>query len=195
MIQARNVTKLRGGVTIRDYRGTGLCPPNGGKIKPLIYVEHIPVIHNVAGIQDGITLGNVLKAQGLAVMSGTDSEGNIFLYTDMDDLCYHARGSNTISCGTEHMHYLVTEPWTEAQYRAAAVLAWRAHNHHGIPLQGARLGLTHPPNTTPVLRRGFTSHMVQARAAGWSDRSDPGSLFHFGHLYKLAHYFGTHRHF
>jgi hypothetical protein len=194
-IEAKSIRRIKGGVTIRDYRGTGLCPPNGGKIRPLVYVHHIPVIHDAPGWSDLITLGNVLRTMTpdrLAVANGTDAEGNIALFTDMDELCYHARGSNGLSCGTEHMHYSIAEPWSEKHYRAAAYLAWQAHEHHGIPLQGARLLSGNP---TPVARRGHTSHQVQSVAAGYHDRSDPGTLFRYHHMYELAHFYGKHRRF
>jgi len=191
-ISATSVHKIKGGVTIRDYRGTGLCPPNFGRITPVIFVEHIPVIRNRPGVEDLFTLGAVLKAQGLAVQNGTDSEGNVAIFTRMVDGCFHARGSNSISAGTEHMHLTVAEEWTERQMRAAAWIAWQAFDDHGIPLQGAQLL---PGNPTRVARKGHTSHQTQAAAAGFNDRSDPGPGFKFGHMYELARFFGKHGHF
>jgi hypothetical protein len=186
-VTARSVRRLTGGVTVRDYRGTGLCPPNGGAIHPVIFVQHIPVIRNVEGVGDLITLGNVLRAQGLAVQSGTDAEGNVALFTKMNELCWHARGANTISMGSENMHYGITEPWTERQYRAIAWLAVRAEKHYGIPIAGATLLSGNP---TRVAKRGHTSHKRQSAAAGYHDRSDPGPSFHFGHMYELARHPG-----
>jgi hypothetical protein len=196
---ARSVKTIPGGVTVRDYRGTGLCPPvkSGGRpitIRPLIYIQHIPVIHNVVGIQDGITLGNVLRDEGLNVANGTDSEGNIFLYTKMNQLCYHARGSNQLSTGTEHMHFLLDEPWTERQYRAAAWLAYVAKTSYGIPyaIAGMRRG-----NPTPITKRGHASHQRQAAMAGFNDRRDPGIGFtrHIGHVFELAGFYERHHRF
>lgn len=191
-IQAKSVRKIPGGVTIRDYRGTGLCPPNGGRIRPLIFVQHIPVIRNKPGTEDLITLGRVLKQQGLAVQAGTDAEGNVAQYTRLDELCYHARGANSVSMGCEHMHYSISEEWTEAQMRAAAWLAHHASVSYGIPLQRAILGQGRP---TKVQRRGHTSHANQSAKAGFNDRSDPGPKFNYTHLYDLAKFYAKNRRF
>lgn len=191
-VHARSVRRIKGGVTIRDYRDTGLCPANGGRITPVIFVDHIPVIRNRAGVEDLLTLGRVLKAQGLAVQRGTDAEGNVAQFTDLNELCYHARGANSISAGAEHMHYGLDEPWTERQFRAAAYVAWEAMHYRGIPLQGAKLLGGNP---TRVARRGHCSHARQSAAAGYHDRSDPGPGFRFAHVYELARYFDRHRRF
>jgi hypothetical protein len=195
MIRARSVHHIPGGVTIRDYRGTGLCPPvtGGGRpvtITPYLFVHHIPVIHNVKGVGDLITLGNVLREQGLSVQFGTDAEGNVARYTTLHQLCYHARGANTISVGSEHMHYGVDEPWTERQYRAAAWCVWKAHTEVGIPIRGARLVAA--AGITRVRRSGHTSHMRQSYAAGYRDRTDPGGPYRFHHVYELAEFYGAH---
>lgn len=192
MIQARSVTHIKGGVTIRDYRDTGLCPANGGRITPVIFIDHIPVIRNKDGVGDLILLGQVLKQQGLAVQRGTDAEGNVAKYTDLNELCYHARGANTISAGAEHMHYGLSEPWTERHFRAAAYCAWEAWHYRGIPLQGAKLL---PGNPTRVERKGHASHKAQSAAAGFGDRSDPGPGFRFMHVYELARFYDKHRRF
>lgn len=192
MIKARNTRRISGGVVIRDYRGTGLCPPNGGRITPVVHVEHIPVIRNQEGVGDLIVLGQVLKNQGLAVQFGTDAEGNIARYTDADSLCYHARGANSLASGTEHMHYGVTEPWTERQFRAAAWIAVYMERHFGIPIAGATLLPGYP---TRVAKRGHTSHKRQSAAAGYHDRSDPGPSFRWAHMYELARHFKRTRKF
>jgi len=192
MIAAKSVRKIKGGVTVRDYRGTGLCPANGGRIRPLIGLHHIPVIQNRAGVQDGIILGQVLKQQGLAVQCGTDAEGNVFRYTRFDELCYHARGANSLSSGIEHMHYRTSEPWTERQMRAAAWIGHHWLTSYGIPASRAVLADGRP---TRVSRRGHTSHQRQSAAAGWNDRSDPGPLFDYPHLYELIRFYGRHRRF
>ena len=191
-VTAKRVRHIKGGVTVRDYRGTGLCPPNGGHITPVIFVQHIPVIRNRPGVEDLVTLGRVLRAQGLAVQRGTDAEGNVAQFTKLDELCYHARGANSISVGAEHMHWSTGEEWTERQFRAVAFCAWEAMHFHGIPLQGARLLSGNP---TRVARRGHTSHRRQAAAAGFHDRVDPGPGFRWRHVYDLARFYDRHRRF
>lgn len=187
MAEARSVRRIRGGVQIYDYRGTGLCPPNGGVIRPLVYVHHIPVIKNAAGLSDIYALARVLKAQGLSVQHATDREGNIALFTPMNRLCYHARGANSVSAGCEHMHYSVTEPWSDRQMRAAAWLAVAAERSFGIPLHHAYLGSGN--GTVRVGRRGHTTHEIVSAKAGYNDRSDPGDAFHRRRVYDLARYF------
>jgi hypothetical protein len=191
-VHARSVRHIKGGVTVRDYRGTDVCPPNGGRIDPVVFIDHIPVIRNRDGVEDLLTLGRVLKAQGLAVQRATDAEGNVAQFTRLDALCYHARGANSISAGCEHMHYGLDEPWTERQFRAAAFVAWEAMHYHGIPLRGARLLAGNP---TRVARSGHASHRRQAAAAGYHDRSDPGPGFRFAHVYELAEFYDRHRRF
>lgn len=100
-----NVLKeLRGAGKVFDFRGTGLLPPNGGIIQPLITVEHIPVVPNVEGADDLHQLARVLRQQGLSLHAAADREGNIALYNPLNRLCYQARGANSVSCGVEHMH-------------------------------------------------------------------------------------------
>ena len=96
--------ELRGAGKVFDYRNTGLLPANGLIIHPLIMVEHIPVIENVPGQEDFMTLARVLKTKGLSLQAATDREGNVALYNPLNRLCFQARGANQVSCGVEHMH-------------------------------------------------------------------------------------------
>jgi hypothetical protein len=198
-VAPRKVIAIKGmGGRVYDFRGTGLCPPvmSAGRalrITPVIFVHHIPVIRNAPGIGDFITLGNVLRAQKLNVHSGTDSEGNVALFTGMNQLCYHARGANSLSVGAEHMHLTIGEPWGEPQMRAAAYLSWRALHYYGIPLQGAVLGAA--AGFVTIHKRGHTSHRIEAIKAGFNDRSDPGPGFHRAHVYELARFYDKHHRF
>ena len=172
---------------VYDFRGTGLCPPNGGRIRPLMMVHHIPVVRNVAGIADFITLGNVLRGQGLAIQAATDSEGNVALYTRFDEMCYGHRGANQFACGIEHMHMTTGEAWTEKQMRAAAWCAAQDWTSYAIPPRGAKVL---PGNKiVSVQRRGHTSHKEVSTKAGYNDRSDPGEGFSFPRLYELTRFF------
>jgi hypothetical protein len=189
----RSVKRIKGGVTIYDFRGTGLCPPNGGRIEPVMFVQHIPVIHNVKGIGDFITLGNVLRAQGLAVQRATDAEGGVALYTRLRDLCYHARGSNSISVGSENMHWSTTEEWTEKQMRAVAWVLAQAKAEVGIPIRPAHLVAGN--GLAGCARTGYTTHMRQSQAAGYNDRTDPGTTYRAHHVRELAAFFEQHGHF
>ena len=172
---------------VYDFRGTGLCPPNGGRMRPLMMVHHIPVVPNRAGIADFITLGNVLRGQGLAIQSATDAEGNVALYTRFDEMCYGHRGANQFACGVEHMHMTTGEPWTEKQIRAAAWCAVQVWNSYAVPPRGA---IMLPGNRlVRVQRRGHTSHREVSAKAGYNDRTDPGVGFIFGRLYELARFF------
>lgn len=186
------------GGKVYDFRGTGLCPPasvNGGsvKIKPLVAVEHIPVVANRNGIDDFVALAGVLRVRGLAVQSATDSEGNVCRYTNLDDLCWQAKGANAVSCGTEHMHLTVGEAWTERQMRAAAWLAVLAFERQGVPLQNG--SLIAGPGVVKVKQRGHVGHAYVSRAAGFNDRIDPGAGFERQHMYELARFFMRHRRF
>lgn len=198
-VQARSVRTIQGGVKVYDYRGTGLVPPvmRSGRpvtIRPLLYVHHIPVIKNTAGVGDLMSLARVLRARGLNVHNADDREGNIFLFTRMDQLCWHAKGANSFSMGTEHMHYrTVGEPWSERQMRAAAYLAFQAWKDHGIPVQMG--GMLPGSGVVRVTKRGHTDHEIVSAKAGFHDRSDPGDEFHYKHLFELIHYFDRHRHF
>lgn len=189
MTKPRRVVTVPGmGGRVFDYRGTGLCPPNGGRIRPLIMVEHIPVMHNRPGTDDLEALGRVLKQQGLAVQFATDREGNVAIYTRADELCYHARGANAISCGVEHMHYGVSEPWSERQCRAAAWLYVRVKRNYGIPYQAGRLA-GDGYGRVKVVRRGHVSHRGVSAKAGYNDRSDPGPAYPWAHIRRLAAFY------
>jgi hypothetical protein len=190
--EPRVIKALRGAGKIYDWRGTGLLPPNGGLIRPLIGIEHIPVVPNRQGTADFIQLANVLKAQGLSLQTATDKEGNIALYNGLNRLCYQARGSNQISYGTEHMHMTVGEVWSKKQLRAAAWIWQYAEREFGIPVQTAVLGHGIP---TPVLKRGHISHKNQAIAAGYRDRVDPGSGFDVPYVAHCVAFFKRHGHF
>lgn len=192
-VRAVSDRRIPGGVRILDYRGTGLCPPNGGRIRPLALVHHIPVIRQAPGREDGITLGRVLKQQGLAVQAGTDAEGIVFRYTNWTDLCYHAKGGNKVTLGIEHMHYTTSEPWTELQYRAAAWISYHVWNSLGI--RPERAEITAGAGTIGVAKRGHTSHQTVAAKAGYHDRSDPGKGFAYGHLYELTRFYAKHKRF
>jgi hypothetical protein len=181
------------GGKVFDYRGTGLCPPNGGRIRPLVMVHHIPVVRNVAGTADFVTLGQILRGQGLAIQAATDAEGNVALYTRLDELCFGHRGANQLACGVEHMHMTVDEPWTEEQMRAAAWCAARVSKSFGIPPREAKL--RPGEGLVGVTRRGHTSHKVVSSLAGFNDRSDPGPRFDFAHLYELTRFFEKHGRF
>jgi hypothetical protein len=183
-------TKIPGAGTIYDYRGTDLLPPNGGKTPKTVMVEHIPVVPNMAGTQDFELLARVLKAQGLSLQAATDSAGNVALYNDLGTLCFQARGLNTASCGVEHMHATITEPWTTKQLRASAWLWVRAKVAHGIPYERARLGSG--PGFARVLSKGHATHAAVSAAAGFHDRSDPGPGYSFPEVRRLARYYEEH---
>jgi len=181
------------GGKVFDFRGTGLCPRNGGRIRPLLMVHHIPVVPNAKGIRDFQTLGDVLRAQGLAIHAATDAEGNVALYTRFDELCFGHRGANQIACGIEHMHMSVGEPWTEQQMRAAAWCAHRVWVSHGIPPREGKV--LKGDGFVGVQRRGHTSHKTVSAMAGFNDRSDPGDGFNYAHLYELTRFFHKHHRF
>lgn len=185
--------RIKGMGTIYDWRSSGWSPPNGGKIQPLIFVQHIPVVPNVAGIADFVTLRNVLVAQGLMVQNATDRDGNVALYTPMNRLCYQARGANQVSCGTEHMHMSVGEVWTKKQLRASAWLINQAKEKYNLPAHIASLGSG--PGVVRVLERGQTSHRRVSIAAGFNDRSDPGSGYDWEYVYHCVTYYRVHGHF
>lgn len=186
-VQPLSARKIPGmGGKVFDYRGTGLCPPNGPRIRPLVMVHHIPVVPNKTGTLDFVLLGDILRRKGLAIQASTDAEGNVALYTRFDDLCFGHRGANQIACGIEHMHFRVDEPWTEKQMRAAAFCAAKVWVNFGIPPRGAVLGAGNPVR---VQRRGHTTHKQVSDLAGFHDRSDPGAGFSFPHMYELARFF------
>ena len=186
-VKAKSIRAIPGMGKVFDYRGTGLCPPNGGRIRLLMMVHHIPVVHNMKGSADLVVLGRVLRGQGLAIQAATDAEGNVALYTRFDQLCFGQRGANQFSCGVEHMHFTVGEAWTEKQMRAAAWCANQVSVSHGIPLQ--RAILTSGNRICGVQRRGHTSHENVSKKAGFNDRSDPGDGFNYPHMYELARHF------
>jgi hypothetical protein len=185
----RVIKQLGGAGKIYDWRGTGLLPPNGGRIKLLLGIEHIPVVPNRDGIADFIQLAEVLKVRGLSLQTATDREGNVAIYNPLDSLCYQARGSNSISYGTEHMHMAVGEPWSKKQLRASAWIWQYAERQYGIPSEKGVLGSGNP---TPVKRRGHVSHQYQAACAGFNDRSDPGDGYDWEYVDHCCWFFKEH---
>lgn len=206
MTEPRSVKRVPGmGGKVFDFRGTGLCPPNGGRIRPLAFVHHIPVIPNAVGLADFERLGRDLRAQGLAIQAATDAEGNVALFTRLDEFCHGHMGANHLACGAEHMHFSLDEDWTEAQMRAAAWLANRALDSFGIPPRKAKLlpgdGFRKPDGVFVVTkrigvkRRGHTTHKAISDGIGSHQRSDPGSKFDFKHLFELTRFFHEHQRF
>jgi len=66
MTEPRSVRDVPGmGGKVFDFRGTGLCPPSGDKIEPLIMVHHIPVVARIPGTADFEKLGKILRGKGL----------------------------------------------------------------------------------------------------------------------------------
>jgi N-acetyl-anhydromuramyl-L-alanine amidase AmpD len=193
-VQPRDSHAVSGMGRVYDWRGTGLLPPSGGLIPLRAFVHHIPVVPNVAGISDFYTLANVLNAQRLSLQFATDREGNVALFNEANRLCYQARGLNSLSCGCEHMHMTITEPWTERQYRAAAWLTWWVHKNHGLPMQLGWLKNA-GPGLARVTRPGHVTHQHEADVAGFHDRTDPGRLFSRSHVFELAGWYETHRSF
>lgn len=186
--------KIAGGQTstVWDYRKETAA--NGGKIPLRACVHHIPVIRNQDGRSDLDALRRVLLVQGLMVQFGTDSEGNVAMYTRADRLCYHARGGNSVTCGIEHMHFTVGEPWSGKQMRAAAWIAQYLEREFGVPLQMARVE-EGPGPTVVISRKGHTSHEQISRKAGYNDRSDPGPGFDYEEMFSAARFFKRHGHF
>jgi hypothetical protein len=180
--QPRKIGKIQGMGVVWDYRHMTI--PNGGVIKLEFGVQHIPVIRQMTGRADLDLLRQVLIAQGLMIQTGTDGEGNVAIYTNLNRLCYHARGANSFSYGTEHMHYLTSEPWSEKQLNAAAYLLARAKRYHGVPMHMAALapGL----GNVGFTRRGQTSHKEVSAKAGFFDRSDPGDGYPWAEVRERA---------
>lgn len=176
-LEPERLRKIGGMGTVFDYRQITLKGGhvNGGKITPLVFVEHIPVIRQMSGRADLDVLWRVLVAQGLMVHNGDDAEGNVALYAPLDRLCFHARGVNSFSCGTEHMHLTTLEDWTEKQLNAAAYLSHRAHQHHDLPRRHGRLG--DGQGFATVLKRGHVTHEAVSNHAQFFDRSDPGDKY------------------
>lgn len=187
------IAKVRGMGKVYDWRHSSWTPASGGRIKPLIYVEHIPVIPQAAGIIDFVRLRDVLVAQGLMVQNATDGEGNVALFTRMDELCWQAKGANQLSCGCEHIHLSTSDPWTRKQFRASAWLWDRAQKGHNIPLVKASLGSG--KGIVRVFRRGHTTHEEVSNKAGFHDRSDPGKGYDFEYVFHCVKYYRKHGHF
>lgn len=194
MTTPRSVHSVPGmGGKVFDFRRTGLCPPSGGKIEPLIMVHHIPVVARMLGTADFEKLGDILRGKGLAIQASTDGEGNVARFTGFNDLCFGQRGANSLACGVEHMHLTVGEEFTEKQMRAAAWCAHRVWKRFGIPPR--RAILLPGDGFVRVKRRGHTSHENVSNMAGFHDRSDPGPNFSFRHLYELTKFFEEHGRF
>lgn len=169
----RRVRRIRGMGTIWDYRA--FTTPNGGTITPLARVEHIPVIRQMDGRADLDVLWRVLVDQGLMVHNGTDGEGNVAVYCNRDRLCFHARGGNSVTCGTEHMHLTTTEDWSSRQLNASAWISAMDWEHREIPHRRGLLGAGR--GFVTVRRRGHVTHEEVSRLAGFHDRSDPGEKY------------------
>lgn len=185
---------------VRDIRGAGgeydlrsLANPNFGTINPLIGVQHIPVIRQMAGVDDFMVLLRVLQDQGLMVQKATDASGNVCHYTNFSDGCYQARGANQVSWGAEHMHATIDEVWTKRQLRAAAYLIMRSRDGENIPVRMA--DLNPGPGVVRVARTGITSHENVSNNAGYNDRSDPGPGFDYDYVFSCVDYWDAHGHF
>jgi hypothetical protein len=184
---------------VYDWRDSPWTPVNGGRIDPNAMVQHIPVVRNVDGIGDFITLRNVLVGQGLMVQRSTDAEGNVALFTPNNSLCYQARGLNQQSCGCEHMHFSLTEAWTKRQLRAVAWVIWQAKHTDGIeiPIGKGRLA-SGGSGVARIVEPGQVTHKDEADKAGYHDRSDPGDLLwveHWDEVQHNVHYYDAHKSF
>jgi hypothetical protein len=160
--------------TVWDYRR--FTVPNGPHMRPLIFTQHIPVIRQMDGRADLDVLWKVLVAQGLMVQNGTDGEGNVAFYTNMDRICWHARGANSLGPGTEHMHLTTAESWSDRQLNAAAYLSNRLYENHGVSRKHGHI-VPNTPGTVAVTRRGHVTHEAVSKKAGFNDRSDPGDKY------------------
>lgn len=189
----RVVKTLSGAGKVYDWRSTNLLPPSGGTIRPLIMVEHIPVVPNRVGTGDFLQLAGILRAQGLSLQAATDQEGNVALYTPLDRMCFQARGANQVSIGVEHMHMSVSEDWSKKQLRASAWLWQYVEREYGIPLRVAQLGSG--AGFVRVNKRGHTSHQRVSAAAGFNDRSDPGNKYDWEYVRRAAIFFKRKGHF
>jgi hypothetical protein len=185
--------KVKGMGTVWDYRH--MTAPNGGKIKPLVLVEHIPVIRQMSGRADLDVLRRVLIQQGLMVHHGTDAEGNVALYTNSDVLNFHARGVNSASAGTEHMHATTAESWTQKQINASAWLSARLKRRQDLPHFNGILG--RGSGFATVKRAGHVTHEAVSKAAGFNDRSDPGDKYEalMAEIRERAIFFNQHGRF
>jgi hypothetical protein len=182
------------GGRVFDYRGTGAITPNGGKIHLLAMVEHIPVVPNLPGTADFELLARVIREQGLGLQAATDREGNVAIYTDLNRLCWQARGLNSSSCGVEHMHMTTSEPWVRVQFNASAWLWHYAKVVYGLE---KRRGVLAPagPGLARVVRKGHVTHQEVSAKAGYNDRTDPGPGYDFEYVQHAANYFGRHHTF
>lgn len=181
---------------VYDWRPSPWTPVNGGKIRPLLLVDHIPVVPNMPGIADFIRLRDVLVAQGLMVQCATDSSGNVALYTPLNYLCFQARGANSFSCGCEHMHLSLNETWTPRQLNAASYVHWRWRKYQGGRAY-QRAVLAAGNGIVRVVQRGYTTHKEVSARAGFNDRSDPGLAFErvYERVERGVAYFDKHRTF
>lgn len=171
--QPKRVRTIKHMGTIWDYRS--FTRPNGGTIRPLARVEHIPVIRQMDGRADLDVLWQVLVNQGLMVHNGTDGEGNVAIYANRDRLCFHARGGNSVTCGTEHMHLTTAENWSNRQLNASAWISAGDWEHREIPHRRGLLGSGR--GFVTVRRRGHVTHESVSANAGFHDRSDPGDKY------------------
>lgn len=174
----RILKTIKGMGTVIDWRGSPWSAPNGGRIRARLGVQHIPVIHNVNGFGDLVTLNEVLTAQGLRVQHGTDREGNVALYCDGNRLCFQARGANMVSWGTEHMHFDVREEWSKKQLRASAWIIQLEKRH--VSTGRGRASLAPGDGVVRIIRGGQTTHKRVSDCAGFRDRSDPNGTVDAG---------------
>lgn len=187
------IKEIPGMGKVYDWRASPWTPSNGGKIRPLAFVHHIPVIPNMPGIADFVRLRDVLVAQGLMVQSATDGDGNVALFTPFDSLCYHAKGGNVVTTGCEHMHYLTSQEWSKKQLRASAWLIQLAERKHRIPTTAAQIAAGR--GAIRVVKPGQTSHREVSAKAGYNDRSDPGIGYDTEYVRHCVRYFLQHEHF
>lgn len=180
-----------GGARVFDFRGSGEIRPNGGKIPLLAMVEHIPVMVDKPGIQDFLDLARVIRERGLGLQAATDVEGNVAIFTNLNRLCFQARGLNGSSCGVEHMHRTITQPWERQQLCASAWLWHYAKVVYGLEKRRGRLAPA-GPGLASVVRKGHVTHEEVSRAAGFNDRTDPGPGYDFEFVQHAANFFGRH---
>lgn len=177
--------------SIFDYRPE--TRPNGGIIDLRACVHHIPVMGQGPGHTDLDMLRRILIDKGLMVQFGSDAEGNVALYTRANRLCYHAKGGNQLTCGVEHMHYGVGDPWAKKQMRAAAWIAQYLEREFHLPL---RMADVEPgPGVVRIVRTGHTSHQQISNMAGYHDRRDPGHGFDYEQMFSAADFYKRHGHF
>lgn len=182
------------GGRVFDFRGTGVMQPNGGRIPLLVMVEHIPVMRDKPGIQDFLDLAHVINAQGLGLQAATDGEGNVAIFTNLNRLCFQARGVNAVSCGVEHMHMTIGQPWRRVQLNASAWLWHYAKVVYGLRKRHGKLAPA-GPGLARVTRTGHVTHQEVSAAARFFDRTDPGPGYDFEYVQHAANFFGRHRTF